>query len=230
MNDNLGNRMKDQYEDRTRFFLPRRTYTIIRIDGKAFHTYTARMEKPFDYALMVRMAGAAKTLCAEAQAARFAYLQSDECSILLTDFERIASEAWFDGNIQKIASVSASIFTAAFADPYARFDARVFTIPDRIEVENYFIWRQKDWFRNAVQMMAQSLYSQKQLHGKSCEDMRGMIRERNGSEWDSALVDEAKNGNLVVRTPEVGVVVQPAFIFTQERERLTGMIPVHGYD
>ena len=47
MFDNLLKRMKEQYEFRTRYFLPRRTYSIIRLDGKAFHSYTRKLKRPF---------------------------------------------------------------------------------------------------------------------------------------------------------------------------------------
>ncbi len=48
MKDELGERIKNNYENRTRFSLPRRTYSIIRIDGKAFHSYTKGLKRPFD--------------------------------------------------------------------------------------------------------------------------------------------------------------------------------------
>ena len=114
MQDDLGNRMKGQYEDRTRYSLPRRTYTIIRLDGKAFHTFTRNMKRPYDENLMKIMDETAKFLCEEIQGAQFAYTQSDEISLLLTDFEKITTDAWFDGNIQKMVSVAASLATQEF--------------------------------------------------------------------------------------------------------------------
>src|ERR1041385_3894300 len=164
MRDDLGNRMKEQYENRTRYYLPRRTYTIIRIDGKAFHTYcrvTTRL-KPFDDKLSSSFDRTAYDLVKEIQNARFAYTQSDEISLLLTDFATDSTEQWLDGNVQKICSVAASIATARFYQYFAEdapglkgkyglFDARVFTVPDPTEVENYFIWRQKDAVRNSIQ-------------------------------------------------------------------------------
>ena len=123
-----------------------------------------------------------------------AYTQSDEISLLLTDFETITTEAWFDGQVQKMVSVAASIATAKFnnvmhrlhivpLDKLAFFDARAFTIPDSIEVENYFIWRQKDAMRNSLQMHAQSLYSHKELNGKSQANMHEMIHDK-GENWN----------------------------------------------
>ncbi len=169
MKDAIGDRMKQYYEDRTRAFLPRRTYTIIRLDGKAFHTYTKGLIRPFDEQLMNDMDETACFLCKNIQGAKFAFVQSDEISILLTDFEELTTDAWFDGNIQKIVSVSASLGTAKFNElrpnKLAFFDSRVFTIPSNIEVENYFIWRQQDFTRNSIYTVAKSLYSHKQLEG-----------------------------------------------------------------
>ena len=118
MKDALGSRIKENYEGRTRYFLPRRTYTIIRLDGKAFHTFTRQFKKPYDLDLMEIMNCTAISLCSQIQGAKFAYVQSDEINILLTDFENLSTDAWFDGNIQKITSISSSIATASFNSHY----------------------------------------------------------------------------------------------------------------
>lgn len=114
MKDDLGDRMKDYYENRTRTFLPRRTFTVIRIDGKAFHTYTRGLVRPFDTELIDDMNATTKYLCENIQGAKFAYVQSDEISIVLTDFEKLTTDSWFDGNIQKIVSIAASMATSKF--------------------------------------------------------------------------------------------------------------------
>ena len=114
MKDQLGDRMKDFYEDRTRYKLARRTNTIIRIDGKAFHTYTKGLNRPFDQGLMEDMNMTTEYLCQNIQGAKFGYVQSDEISILITDYDDLGTHAWFDGNLQKMASVAASLATAKF--------------------------------------------------------------------------------------------------------------------
>lgn len=193
--------MKSQYESRTRYMLPRRTYTIIRVDGKAFHTLTRGCEKPFDYGLMDMMDSAAAVLCDQGQGVRCAYGQSDEYSFLLTDFETTSTEAWFDGNIQKIASVAASTFTAAFAranDRFksAAFDARVFTIPDPIEVENYFIWRQQDATRNAILMAGYSEFSPKEMHGLDTSKVQEKLFQERQINFNDYPV-RAKRGRVI---------------------------------
>lgn len=240
MKDTLGDRMKEYYEDRTRIFLPRRTNTIIRVDGKAFHTFTRGMDKPFDEALMESMDQAAGVMCQQMQGVRFAFIQSDEISVLLTDYDNLDTAAWFNGNVQKMASVSASIATAAFngemwrhgkdTRPFmAMFDARVFTIPSLTEVENYFIWRQQDTTRNSIQSVAQSMFSHKELEGKSTSQMQDMMMEA-GMNWNT-LAPRYKRGRIATREVynHEGEVrskwtIKDVPIFTQERAVLSKLI------
>lgn len=235
--DSLGDRMKLLYENRTRFQIPGRTYTIIRIDGKAFHTYTKGLNRPFDEGLIEAMDQTAKFLCKEIQNAKFAYVQSDEISILLVDFEDIKTQAWFDSNIQKMASISASLATGKFnqifkhKDKLAFFDSRVFQIPSKVEVENYFIWRQQDATRNSIQSVAQSLYSHKELNGKNTNQLQEMIFQKgaNWNEYDFGL----KRGRLIIKKEiekegvirsywDNAVITQ---IFTQQKQQLSSLIP-----
>ncbi len=233
--DALGSRMKEQYENRTQTSLPRRTYTIIRLDGKAFHTYTRHCQRPYDSDLMAAMDASAKQTCADMMGAQFAYVQSDEVSTLLTDFYSPQTEAWFDGKVQKIVSVAASAMTAYFnqamntgaGDLPAMFDARVFTIPDHVEVENYFIWRQQDAIRNSLQMLCQSHFSHKELNGKSNEEQHEMLHSV-GVNW-ADQPDRCKRGALVHQALFVSWEAKPAPNFAEKladgTRRITGMIP-----
>ena len=199
--DSLGDRMKEFYENRTRYMLPRRTFTVIRIDGKAFHSYTKGLKRPFDDQLMSDMDETAKFLCKEIQGSKLAYIQSDEISLILIDFDDIGTDAWFDGNIQKMTSVSASLATGKFNElrpgKLAFFDSRVFTIPYQTEVENYLLWRQNDASRNSISAVAQSLYSHKELTEKSCDQMQEMIFQK-GTNWND-LASRYKRGRMVVK-------------------------------
>jgi tRNA(His) guanylyltransferase len=215
MEDALGSRMKENYENRTRLMLPRRTYTIIRLDGKAFHTFTRGFKRPYDMDLMKLMDKTAVALCNQIQGAKMAYVQSDEISVLLTDFDSIQTDAWFDGNVQKITSISASIATLEFRkqigklmpEPHlfdkegnykpAFFDSRVFTISDVNEVVNYFIWRQQDATRNSVQMGAQALYSHKELNKKNTSDLQEMMFQK-GINWNDYPVG-FKRGRMILK-------------------------------
>jgi tRNA(His) 5'-end guanylyltransferase len=115
--DNLGDRMKTYYENRYRFYLTRRTPCIIRIDGNSFHSFTRGFAKPYDMVLKQSMWETAEYLCSHIMGAKFAYVQSDEISILVLDYSsKLTTEAWFDYNIQKMVSVSAAMATLKFLD------------------------------------------------------------------------------------------------------------------
>ena len=215
MKDQLGDRMKEFYEDRTRIKLPRRTFTIIRIDGKAFHTYTKGIERPFDDGLIEDMNATTAYLCKNIQGVKFGYVQSDEISLVLTDFDDLGTHAWFDNNLQKMVSVAASMATSEFNRlrmmrnskdgaldireialfKMGQFDARAFQIPFIDEVENYFIWRQQDAVRNSISSVAQSLYSPRELHGVKTDQMQELIFQK-GINWNDYSTRQ-KRGSVI---------------------------------
>ncbi len=243
MSDDIGNRMKENYENRTRFMLPRRSHTIIRVDGKAFHTYTRNLKRPFDNGFMDDMDFTASYLCKNIQGAKFGFVQSDEISILLTDYDKITTDAWFDNNVQKMASVSASMATKAFNEArmfrlgiegmrWGEFDSRVFQIPEWTEVENYFIWRQQDCVRNSISSVAQSLYSHKELDCKNTDEMQEMIFQR-GTNWNDYGA-KYKRGRAIIKTElEFGETIRHKWTpgdcpnLTQERDYIKGVV-LHG--
>lgn len=112
-NDSLGNRMKG-YEDCYRFYLTKRSPVIIRIDGRAFHTFTRGFVRPFDNFLMRAMQETAEYLCKNISGCKLAYVQSDEISLLLTDYDTLNTQPWFDNNLQKLVSIAASMATLEF--------------------------------------------------------------------------------------------------------------------
>lgn len=252
--DALGDRMK-RYEETTRFILPRRTYTILRVDGRAFHSWTRKLARPYDLKFMEAMDAAAVTLCEGISGAQFAYVQSDEISVLAVDFLNIDTQSWFEGAVQKWASVAASLATMRFnvevmranrdalemriskfgeKSPDAVFDARVYTIPDPIEVENYFVWRQHDAERNSVMMLARSYASHKELAGKKRADQHEIIHKA-GDNWAKHPTD-FKHGRIVVKfqyeheqkPPKSGnwVVMHETPVFTKNREYLRRLVPI----
>lgn len=112
--DDLGTRMKVFYENIPKTRLMRRTPVAIRIDGKSFHTFTKGFQKPFDFVLMDAMQQTMKYLCENIQGCVFGYTQSDEITLILVDYQKFTSDAWFDYEVQKLTSVSASMATMAF--------------------------------------------------------------------------------------------------------------------
>lgn len=219
--DNLGDRMKG-YENIERRFLMRKVPMIIRLDGKAFHSFTRGFKKPFDNILIESMWDTAKYLCENIMGCKLAYVQSDEISLLITDYDSINTEAWFDKNIQKITSVSASMATLAFNKSFserintidiekysdfiniykkreftALFDSRAFNIPKE-EVCNAFIWRQQDATRNAIQMMGRAYFSHKSLQKKSCNEIQEMLFQEKNINFNN-IPTYQKRGACVIK-------------------------------
>ena len=253
--DSLGDRMK-RYENVTRDYLQPRTFTIIRIDGKAFHTFTRGLDKPFDEDLADAMLSAMAEVFNSIQGVKYAYTQSDEISLVLTDFDDYSTQPWFGGNIQKIASVSASHATVGFnktwirnilnmdhilgSDPvytfdnanWAEFDSRVFQLPNREEVINYFIWRQQDAVRNSISGLAQSLYSAGKLHGKNLKEMQEMCFEK-GKNWNDVPTKFKRGMGFYKFIDDIGEDLERHVsmpdeeipIFSEDREYLKNLIP-----
>ena len=118
--DSLGDRMKENYENRAKTYLVRRMPVIIRLDGKAFHTFTKGLKKPYDEIFHNTMNATMKYLCENIQGCKLGYTQSDEITLLLTDYDTLDTDAWFGYNVQKMCSVSASMATMAFNKFFAQ--------------------------------------------------------------------------------------------------------------
>jgi tRNA(His) 5'-end guanylyltransferase len=185
MKDSLGDRMKFNYEQAYNFRLPARMPIVMRLDGKCFHTFTKGMQKPFDEELVRRMRCVATFLMENISGAQVAYIQSDEISILIHNYKKLDSEGWFGNEIQKMTSISAAMASTYMSEMYSRnafFDSRVFVIPEA-EVNNYFIWRQKDAIRNSISMLAQANFSHKELQNKNTKQVKKMLEEK-GILWE----------------------------------------------
>lgn len=216
----LGDRMK-QYEQPFHVTLPRRTYTILRVDGRAFHTLLRKAEKPYDTGVMASMDYVALRLCTHIQGAKFGYVQSDEVSVLYTDFDAISTEPWFGGDLCKQISIAASMASNAFNDaakqflsrtfPAAEFDARVFTLSDPVEVANYFLWRQRDATRNSILSAGQTHFGHDQLQGKNTDQIQEMLWSAQNVNWNDYPAG-FKCGRVAVKN-DIGwhVVAAPQF-------------------
>lgn len=112
--DPLGDRMKNNYENRAKMYLTRRTPVIIRIDGNAFHTFTRGFTRPYDTVFHNAMNATLEHLCKNIQGCKFGYTQSDEITLLLTDYDKLTTDAWFNYSVQKMCSIAASMATVAF--------------------------------------------------------------------------------------------------------------------
>jgi len=238
--DSLGDRMKSYYENRAKTYLVRRMPVIIRLDGKAFHTFTRGFAKPFDKRLIKTMQETTLELCKNIQGCVFGYTQSDEITLVLVDYNTLDTDAWFDYSVEKMCSVSAAMATLYFnrifrnkihefvnkhhsvltdvktygeelvgsvnkllksynraVEQGALFDSRCFNIPIS-DVCNCILWREKDAERNSINSLGQSMFSHKELQGKSTSQVQDMLMEKYGINWNNLSTVE-KRGTAVIK-------------------------------
>jgi|SRR5665213_84876 len=232
-NDSLGDRMKG-YEDAFRIYLPKRLPLIVRVDGKAFHTFTRGLQRPFDNDFMDAMLHTTIQLCDGLQGVKLAYWQSDEISLLITDYDTLTTQAPYDKNLQKVVSISASIATSAFNSKVehidlsrfevgldskfkgvGNFDSRAFILPKE-EVCNYFLWRQQDATRNSINSVGQAHFSPKQLHGLNTDMVQELLFKEKGINWNDLPVLE-KRGACVLKGVDGWYVEKNIPVFSQDR-------------
>lgn len=141
VHDDLGTRMKEFYEQVPKTRLVRRMPVAIRIDGKAFHTFTRGFRKPFDHILIKTMQETIKYLCENIQGCVFGFTQSDEITLILVDYQKLTSSAWFDYEVQKLCSISASMATMAFNKYFAEnvaneiLEYKTSMVPQCVEIQ-----------------------------------------------------------------------------------------------
>ena len=255
VNDNLGLRMKTFYEQIPKFKLYRRTPVAIRIDGKAFHTFTRGFAKPFDEVLGNAMVRTMEYLCKNIQGCVFGYTQSDEITLLLIDYQTFETDAWFDYEIQKICSISASMATMAFNTFFKEemmrqhaidlfpHDNPIFNTHYKAVTEkgamfdarcfnipkeeacNLIYWRQLDATRNSIQMVGQANFSHNELQGCSCNVIQDMLHERRGINWND-YPTRWKRG--VAWTKEKGIDFDMPILKGEDRKYVDELIYVGG--
>lgn len=226
--DDLGTRMKEFYETIPKTRLMRRCPVAIRIDGKAFHTFTRGFNKPFDEVLVKAMQNTMKYLCENIQGCVFGYTQSDEITLILLDYQTLDTDAWFGYEVQKMCSIAASMATMAFNKYFNKeINNWYFTCPinpskdnlwtkytqsiekgamfdarvfniPKEEVTNLVYWRQLDAARNSVQMVGQANFSHNELQGKTCNMIQDMLMTQKGINWND-FPTYLKRGSCCVR-------------------------------
>lgn len=245
--DSLGDRMK-AYEAVSEHYFTRRTPIIVRIDGRAFHTWTKGLSSAFHEGLHELMMQTTHYLCENMQNAVFGYTQSDEITIVLKDWGTIDTQAWFDARQNKIESVSASLATAFFnskvselvpekAGKLATFDARAFSVP-KDEVVNALIWRQNDATRNSVQMLGRMHFSHKQMHGKNNSEIQDMLMLQKGINWNDIDVWKRRGAVWAKRpTPVEDDLTRKSWvrdeeppIFSKDREYMDSLLQYEDRD
>ena len=229
VNDELGMRMKEFYEGVPKTRLVRRMPVAIRIDGKAFHTFTRGFQKPFDEVLGKSMRETMKYLCENIQGCVLGYTQSDEITLILIDYQNLNSCAWFDYEVQKMCSIAASMATMAFNKFFTKnvnYFEMTHEYDDTIneycttlvnaaekgamfdarvfnipkeEVCNLIYWRQLDATRNSIQMVGQANFSHKELQNKSCNMIQEMLFAEKGINWND-YPTHLKRGSCCIKT------------------------------
>lgn len=232
MQDRLGDRMK-RYENVSRAYLTRRTPVIIRVDGKAFHTFTKGFEKPFDDFMIRAMQATMQYLCENIQGCVFGYTQSDEITLILLDYQTLETGAWFEYNVQKMCSVAASMatfyfnrFLSGFCEGhitevwahtgqidyewvYCKAMQKGATFDARVfnipkeEVCNNIFWRQLDAIRNSIQAYGRAYFTDRELYKKSTIDIKSMTLSI-GHDWDELCVYKQRGSSCIKRATNDG--------------------------
>lgn len=198
-NGTLSNLFKSK-EQAVETNLPKDSFTVIRLDGKSFHTFTKRYSRPYSNEFMGIMDQVAQYLTAMIPGAIFGYVQSDEISVLFSDKASAETDPWFGGRVQKIASICSANATGQFMrlspqeDMLPIFDARMNTLDDLDEAFKYINWRRWDAQKNSISMAAETLRSHKQLMGMNTDQRKALLV---GTDLET-LPDGFYNGRLIL--------------------------------
>ena len=198
--DSLGDRMKS-YEawGASMSLFQKSLPVIVRVDGKAFHTWTKGLEKPFSKDLTdCFQESARQVMQSYLTEAVIAYGQSDEITFVLRPSDPMSDRnGQFGHKHQKIESIAASAITAIFNEqkrnykslcdkPIAIFDARAFPVPSLVEAHNCVLWRQQDAVRNSINSTARSQFSHSVMQGKTCDELQDMLFKHSGFNWNDS--------------------------------------------
>jgi tRNA(His) guanylyltransferase len=210
----------EYYRGLTDYRLVPNSYIIAMVDGHCFSKMIKnKFKKPFDDDFINMMNETAKYLCENIQGAKMAYVQSDEISVLITDFDTPETDSFFGFRLCKMQSLIAAMATAKFNQMYSRlnvqnknnegidydkdltlctFDAKVWQVPTYNDAFGWFLYRQNDCKRNSKQQTAQTYLPHKVLCGHSADEQVAMALEQKGVDWGS-FDDGKKYGRLIYR-------------------------------
>ena len=252
-NDSLGDRMKT-YEAVPKLYLTRRTPVIIRLDMCHGHTFTRGFKKPVDEIFQACMQYTMKMLCENIMGCVLGYTQSDEITLVLCDYKKLTTEAWFDNQVQKLVSVSASMASLYFNRRFEELISPIISHTEddaeylryrntmslasrkgayfdsrcfnvpKEEVCNCLIWRQQDATRNSIQGLAQALFPHKELQGMSCNELQDKMFREKDINWND-LPTPRKRGVCCVKLDDGRWAIDFDIpVFTQDREYIESRI------
>lgn len=191
-NDVFGDRIKELESASAKIVLNEEQPICVRLDGKAFHTFTKGLKRPYDERLSKAMIDTMNYLL-EKTDARLGYTQSDEITLV---YFKVANhqQSYFGARVQKLTSVLSSMATAKFnheinknisekAESFAFFDCRVWNVPSLKDAADVFIWRQDDAIKNSISMAAHDQFGDKILIKKNSQEKKAMLLEK-GVDWN----------------------------------------------
>ena len=218
------------YRGLTDYKLMPKGYVLMMLDGKKFSSYTKKFKKPFDEVFINAMNETAMYLCKNIEGAKIAYTQSDEISILLTDFEKPETDCWFGYRLNKMLSIAASLATSKFNQlmtlnlldcpcskedaiemiremSLAQFDCKVWSVPTKNDVVSWFLFRQNDCIRNSVSMVGSTYFSHNELMFKNTDMVKQMLIDEKNINWDEFPAGQ-KQGRIIVKEKFVDGVAE----------------------
>ena len=201
------------------------SYVLAMVDGHCFSKMIKnKFDRPFDDMFIKMMNETAKYLCENIQGAKFAYTQSDEISILITDFDTPMTDSFFGFRLCKMQSLIAAMATAKFNQIYVKlvndykgfnlkkfdmkeyptytFDCKVWTVPNANDAYAWFLYRQTDCIKNSKAQTAQAYLSHKSLVGLTSDEMIIKLKDEKGIDWNK-FENDKKYGRVIkkVETP-----------------------------
>ena len=209
------------YRSLTDYKLMPNSYVLTMVDGHCFSKLIKnKFDKPFDDMFIKMMNETAKYLCENIQGAKFAYTQSDEISILITDFDTPMTDSFFSFRLCKMQSLIAAMATAKFNQMYAKlandhpdkfnmkeyptctFDCKVWTVPNANDAYAWFLYRQTDCIKNSKAQTAQAYLSHKSLVGLTSDEMIIKLKDEKDIDWNQ-FENGKKYGRVIkkVETP-----------------------------
>jgi tRNA(His) guanylyltransferase len=170
----------------------RGTPLLARLDGRAFHTFTRDLRRPYDEAMSRCMIETARYLVQELNAL-VAYTQSDEITLAWFEPADSPTEYPFDGRYQKLASVLAGLASTRFYQlvlelmpakvrEVPHLDCRVWQVPALSDAAEVFVWREEDAIKNSTTMAALAHFTDREIHGKDTATKQEMLLAR-GVDW-----------------------------------------------
>lgn len=216
------------FRNKNDFRIPNNSYVIVMLDGKNFSKVIKRKYKlPFDDNFIKLMNDTAAYVCSKVQGAKFAYVQSDEISIFMSDADSNASTLYYDGRLVKLLSIIPAIATSYFnrhvlddklsaenlsvseikkiitEEPLYQFDCKVWTVPSLIEVQNWILFRQIDCIRNSKIQAAQTYLGHKKLLNKNSDEQIKLLNEEKNINWNIDYDDGKKFGRFIYKEKEL---------------------------